>query len=161
MRAVLAVAVGALALACNEGRTEQVDGGRVMSFDKQLVPIVAGGDTVVVKAEVARSSEQRAMGLMERRALAADSGMLFVYDEDQPGTAGFWMFRTRIPLDIAFADSTGTINAVLTMQPCEATLAAGCPTYNPNVSYRYALETNAGFFARRRVAVGARMLVRR
>lgn len=156
----MAVALCALALACNEGRSEQVDGGRVMSFEKQLVPIVTGSDTVVVKAEVARSAEQRAMGLMERRALAADSGMLFVYAEDQPGQAGFWMFRTRIPLDIAFADSAGRIGAILTMQPCEATLAAGCPTYNPEVPYRYALETNAGFFARQRVVVGSRMIVR-
>lgn len=156
----MAAALCALALACDEGRSEQVDGGRVLSFEKQLVPIVTGSDTVVVSAEVARTAEQRAMGLMERRALAADSGMLFVYDSDQPGNAGFWMFRTRIALDIAFADSAGTVGAILTMQPCEATLAAGCPTYNPDVPYRYALETNAGFFAQRRIRVGSRMLVR-
>ena len=157
-KALLGALVAAIALgACSEGRSEQVDGGRVMSFEKQLVPIVTGADTVVVKAEVARSGEQRTMGLMERQKLAADSGMLFVYETDQPANAGFWMFRTRIPLDIAFADSTGNIGAILTMQPCEATLAAGCPTYTPNVSYRYALEVNAGFFARRRVGVGSRL----
>jgi uncharacterized protein len=151
----------AVALAgCSEGRTEQIEGGRVMSFEKQLVPIATGPDTVVVKAEVARSGEQRTMGLMERHALAADSGMLFIYETDQPGSAGFWMFRTRIPLDIAFADSTGRIGAILTMQPCEASLAAGCPTYAPNVGYRYALEVNAGFYARRRVAVGSKLVIR-
>ena len=156
-----AVALVATIAACGEGRTEQVEGGRVMSFEKQLVPIVTGNDTVVVKAEVARSGEQRTMGLMERHSLAADSGMLFVYDADQAPTAGFWMFRTRIPLDIAFADSTGRIGAILTMQPCEASLAAGCPTYNPNVAYRYALEVNAGFYARRRVVVGSRLVLPR
>lgn len=158
-RLLAAVAAAALIVACDEGRTEQVDGGRVLSFDTQLVPIVTGDDTVIVKAEVARSAEQRTMGLMERRSLAADSGMLFVYENDQPASAGFWMFRTRIPLDIAFADSTGVIRAILAMQPCEATLAAGCPTYVPNVSYRYALEVNAGFYAQRRVVVGSRMIV--
>ena len=160
-RALLGALFAAMALAaCSEGRTEQVDGGRVMSFEKQLVTIVSGPDTVVVKAEVARSGEQRTMGLMERYKLAADSGMLFVYETDQPANAGFWMFRTRIPLDIAFADSAGRIGAILTMQPCEATLAAGCPTYTPNVGYRYALEVNAGFFARRRVTVGSRLIIR-
>jgi uncharacterized protein len=160
-RALLGALFAAMALAaCSEGRTEQVDGGRVMSFEKQLVTIVSGADTVVVKAEVARSGEQRTMGLMERYKLAADSGMLFVYETDQPANAGFWMFRTRIPLDIAFADSAGRIGAILTMQPCEATLAAGCPTYMPNVGYRYALEVNAGFFARRRVTVGSRLIIR-
>jgi uncharacterized membrane protein (UPF0127 family) len=145
---------------CDEARTEQVEGGRVMSFEKRLVPIVTGADTVVVRAEVARSAEQRTMGLMERHKLAADSGMLFVYEQDQPANSGFWMFRTRIPLDIAFADSTGRIGAILTMQPCEATLAAGCPTYAPNVGYRYALEVNAGFYARRKIAAGARLILR-
>lgn len=149
-----------IAAACAGERTEEVDGGRVMSFETRLVRIVTGADTVPVKAEVARTGEQRTMGLMERATMAADSGMLFIYDTDQPPTSGFWMFRTRIPLDIAFADSTGRINAILTMQPCAATLAAGCPSYNPGVSYRYALEVNAGFFAQRRVAVGSRMLLR-
>jgi uncharacterized protein len=155
----IALILAAALSACNEGRSEQVEGGRVMSFDKQLVPIVTGRDTVTVKAEIARTGEQRTMGLMERHSLAADSGMLFVYETDQPGNAGFWMFRTRIPLDIAFADSTGRIGAILTMQPCQASLAAGCPTYAPNVGYRYALEVNAGFYGRRRVAVGARLIV--
>jgi len=158
--AACALAAAAAITACDEGRTEQVDGGRVLVFEKQLVPVVTGSDTVVVKAEIARSAEQRTMGLMERQSLAADSGMLFVYETDQPANAGFWMFRTRIPLDIAFADSAGVIRAILTMQPCEASLAAGCPTYVPNASYRYALEVNAGFYAQRRVVVGSRMMVR-
>jgi hypothetical protein len=34
------------------------------------------------------------------------AGMLFVYDSTQPGNAGFWMYRTRIPLDIAFVCRT-------------------------------------------------------
>lgn len=158
-RPVLALLMILFAAACERTHTEQVDGGRVMSFEKRVVRIVTGADTVVLKAEVARSAEQRTMGLMERAALAADSGMLFIYETDQPGTSGFWMYRTRIPLDIAFADSTGTINAILTMQPCTATLAAGCPSYNPDVGYRYALEVNAGFYARRGVRLGSRLVL--
>lgn len=158
---MLALASALMAGACESGRTEQIDGGRVMAFGTREVRIVTDADTVVVKAEVAASAEQRTMGLMERVSLAADSGMLFTYETDQPVNSGFWMFRTRIPLDIAFADSTGTIRAILTMEPCKASLAAGCPTYNPGVSYRYALEVNAGFFARRGVVVGSRMLLNR
>lgn len=156
---MLALLMMLIAAACAGERTEQIDGGRVMSFETRLVRIVTGADTVVVKAEVARTPEQRTMGLMERATLAPDSGMLFIYEGDQPASSGFWMFRTRIPLDIAFADSTGRIVAILTMQPCPATLAAGCPSYNPGIGYRYALEVNAGFFARRKVAPGSRLLV--
>jgi uncharacterized membrane protein (UPF0127 family) len=162
-RKVLAVAltVAALLSACDRPPAdERVDGGSVMSFDTARVRIVTGRDTVTVRAQVARTGEQKTMGLMERASLAADSGMLFVYDSDQPATAGFWMFRTRIPLDIAFADSTGAIVAIRTMQPCSASLAAGCPNYEPGARYRYALEVNAGFFARHRVAVGSRLLWR-
>lgn len=157
--ALLALLALLFAAACERAHTEQVDGGRVMSFETRTVRIATGADTVVVHAEVARSAEQRTMGLMERASLAPDSGMLFMYGTEQPGTSGFWMYRTRIPLDIAFADSTGTINAILTMQPCAATLAAGCPSYNPNVGYRYALEVNAGFFARRGVRIGSRIVL--
>lgn len=156
---MLALASALMVGACETGRTEQIDGGRVMAFGTREVRIVTGTDTVVVKAEVAATAEQRTMGLMERASLAADSGMLFTYETDQPVNSGFWMFRTRIPLDIAFADSLGTIRAILTMEPCKASLAAGCPTYNPGVAYRYALEVNAGFFARRGVVVGSRMLL--
>lgn len=157
--ALLALAAGAAATAACQDDLERVEGGRVMSFEKRVVRIVSGSDTVDVKAEVARTGEQRAMGLMERASLAADSGMLFVYDTDQPANSGFWMYRTRIPLDIAFADSTGRIGAILTMQPCHAMLAAGCPSYNPGVPYRYALEVNAGFFARRGIGPAARLVM--
>jgi len=157
----LALTVAASAFACDRAPDEErVDGGAVMSFDTARVLLVTGRDTVVVKAQIARTGEQRTMGLMERASLAADSGMLFVYDADQPANAGFWMFRTRIPLDIAFADSTGRIVAIRTMEPCTASLAAGCPSYEPGAPYRYALEVNAGFFARRRVVVGSTIVWR-
>jgi uncharacterized protein len=153
----LAAALALFVSACDRGDAETVDAGSVLSFETRRIHIVSGRDTVPVDVQVARTDEQRTMGLMERPSLAADSGMLFVYQNDQPATAGFWMFRTRIPLDIAFADSTGLIVAIRTMQPCTATLAAGCPNYEPGARYRYALEVNAGFFARRRVGIGARI----
>jgi uncharacterized membrane protein (UPF0127 family) len=91
---------------------------------------------------------------MERRQLADSAGMLFVFDSTQAPDAGFWMYRTRIPLDIAFLDSTGVIRAVRQMVPCPTTIAQGCPSYTPDVSYRYALEVSAGYFARHGVVVG-------
>jgi uncharacterized protein len=157
---VLAAALAVVTSAAGCDRPEadaRVDGGSVMSFEAGRVLLVTGTDTVTVHAQIARTGEQKTMGLMERTSLAPDSGMLFVYEADQPPTAGFWMFRTRIPLDIAFADSTGRIVAIRTMQPCTATLAAGCPSYEPGAPYRYALEVNAGFFARRGVGVGSRL----
>jgi uncharacterized membrane protein (UPF0127 family) len=96
---------------------------------------------------------------MERRQLGDNAGMLFVYDSIQPGDAGFWMYRTRIPLDIAFLDSAGVVRAVRSMTPCPTTIAQGCPAYTPDVPYRFALEVNAGFFARHEIAIGDSLLV--
>ena len=69
------------------------------------------------------------------------------------------MYRTRIPLDIAFADSAGVIRAILKMEPCETTIPQGCPSYPPNVPYQYALEVNAGFFAARGITAGWRLML--
>ena len=68
------------------------------------------------------------------------------------------MYRTRIPLDIAFADSSGSIVSVLAMQPCTYPVPDFCPKYSPGKGYRYALETNAGYFAAKGIAVGDRIV---
>ncbi len=125
-----------------------------LGFDTATVRIVTRTDTIRLTVELAASNEQKTTGLMERRQLPDSSGMLFVYDSVQPPDAGFWMYRTRIPLDIAFMDSAGRIRAIKQMVPCETALPEGCPGYPPGAPYQYALEVNAGFFARRHVMVG-------
>ena len=69
------------------------------------------------------------------------------------------MFRTRIPLDIAFTDSLGVIRTIRQMAPCTARLAAGCPSYEPGIPYRAALEVNAGYFSTHRIGLGSRVLL--
>lgn len=130
-----------------------------MSFDTARVRLAGLRDTVPLVLELAVSDEQKTMGLMERRSLDYNAGMLFIYDSTQPPEAGFWMYRTRIPLDIAFLDSAGVIRVVRSMTPCPSTVAQGCPTYTPGLPYRYALEANAGFFARHDIAVGHSLLL--
>jgi uncharacterized membrane protein (UPF0127 family) len=157
-RLALVAMAGALA-SCESGTSEAIDYGTVVAFGSTRLRIATGADTVSVFVEVARTSAQKTQGLMERQSLADTAGMLFVYDDDQPADAGFWMYRTRIPLDIAFADSAGTIVSIRSMEPCTASLATGCPTYAPGADYRYALEVNTGFFARTGVRLGSRLLV--
>lgn len=131
----------------------------VMSFDTARVRLARLRDTVPLVLELAVSDERKTMGLMERRRLDDSAGMLFIYDSTQPPDAGFWMYRTRIPLDIAFLDSAGVIRAVRSMTPCPSTVAQGCPIYTPEVPYRYALEVNAGFLERRGITVGHSLLL--
>lgn len=158
MRPPLHLIVGfVLVLSCSQSDEDVVDGSSVMAFDTTLVFLTAGRDTVTILAETASSTEQRTMGLMERRSLSDAAGMLFLYSTDQPANAGFWMFRTRIPLEIAYADSAGRIVSVRYMAPCDARIASGCPTYEPGRVYRTALEVNAGVLSGRGIGVGSRL----
>jgi len=60
--------------------------------------------------EIADDPEERARGLMHRRMLARDAGMLFVFDP--PRETAFWMKDTPLPLDILFADESGAIISI-------------------------------------------------
>jgi uncharacterized protein len=131
-----------------------------LRFESAPLRVVSRSDTIRLVVELAASGEQKTTGLMERRQLADTAGMLFVYDSLQPPDAGFWMYRTRIPLDIAYADASGRIRSIQHMVPCETTMPQGCPTYPPGVPYQYALEVNGGFFARRGVVLGDSIGVR-
>lgn len=145
---------------CGDGPEPAVDADEhILDFDSATVRLATARDTVPLTLELAITTDQQRLGLMERRHLSERAGMLFVYDSVQPPDAGFWMYRTRIPLDIAFLDSAGVIRSIRTMVPCPTTMSEGCPTYEPDAPYRYALEVNAGTLKRWGVEAGARLLV--
>ena len=125
------------------------------AFGRGTATITTGTRTVVLRVEIARTDRQRELGLMHRRSLAADAGMVFVYD--RPSSGGFWMKNTLIPLDIAFYDVRGRIVRILRMEPCKKD---PCPIYSPNATYRGALEVNAGSFRRWNARRGDRIVVR-
>jgi uncharacterized membrane protein (UPF0127 family) len=132
----------------------------ILDFDSGTVRLATTRDTIPLALELAVTADQQHLGLMERRHLAERAGMLFMYDSVQPPDAGFWMYRTRIPLDIAFLDSAGAVRSIRAMVPCPTTMPQGCPTYEPGSPYRYALEVNAGALKRWNADSGARLLVR-
>jgi len=146
-------------LACSSRDKPEVDTGSVLPFASASMRLVAGADTIPLRVELAERPEQRQLGLMERRQLADTAGMLFIYSSNQPSTAGFWMFRTRIPLDIAFVDSAGVVRSIQHMVPCPTDMPEGCPTYQPGVPYRAALEVNAGALARHNIGLGSRIVL--
>lgn len=155
------LAILALALTgCNgEPKDDPSAYAHILPFDTATVRIASAKDTTRLTLELAESEEQKTLGLMERRTLPPDAGMLFIYSATQPTTSAFWMFRARIPLEIAYVDSSGVIRSIVAMQPCESNLAQGCPTYPSGAAYRAALEVNAGFFARKGIRVGDRLLL--
>jgi len=149
---LLAVALAA----CERGDVpETTDYSDVGGFDTTTLRIITARDTLQLTAEVAATDDQHQLGLMERTSLGENSGMIFRYPTVQDTSAGFWMFRTRIPLDIAFIDSVGRIVSIRNMVPCESPNGQVCPTYSPGARYQNALEVNAGWFARNGVTTGA------
>ncbi|ABE60020.1 MULTISPECIES: DUF192 domain-containing protein [Chromohalobacter] len=110
-----------------------------------------------LSVEVARQPQERARGLMGRETLAPDAGMLFVYARQQPPTSSFWMYRTLIPLDIAFLGADGEIRAIRRMLPCRTASREDCPRYAAGAPFRAALEVNAGYFSRHGLEVGDRL----
>jgi uncharacterized protein len=133
----------------------------LIRFSNAPARIVTDSDTIHITVDVAEREDQRAYGLMERTQLGADEGMIFLYSEEQPADAGFWMYRTRIPLDIAFYHEDGRIVRILQMEPCPSVDPRGCRSYPPGVPYYGALEMNRGFFASRGVSEGARIVLDR
>jgi len=105
-----------------------------------------GGD-VPVAVEIADTPDRRALGLMYRKELAAESGMLFVFDVAEHLT--FWMKNTVLPLDMIFiGDDRRVVGIVKNAVPFTTTGRAV-----DGIS-RYVLEVNAGFSDRRGVRAG-------
>ena len=103
----------------------------------------------LIRAEVVSAPETRAQGLMHRKQMAQNAGMLFIFDE--PAVHCMWMKNTLIPLSVAFIDERGTIVNIADMQPhSEASHCAAQPV-------RYALEMNRGWFAARGIKPGSRL----
>jgi len=140
MRSRLCVAVLALALASLVSCASRSPAGlAVISID------IEGHR---IRAEVAAKPEDHSRGLMYRRELGTNQGMLFVYEEPEP--LSFWMKNTFVPLSIAFIDDQGTIVHIEDMAP-QTTESHRSPK-----AVRYALEVNRGWFAERGIKTGNR-----
>jgi uncharacterized membrane protein (UPF0127 family) len=155
----LVLALGALACRGDAPPAEDATDRRLLTLDSAVVRFTNGRDTQALHLELARRTDEQRLGLMERRQLPPLAGMLFLYAVDQRADAGFWMYRTRLPLDIVFLDSTGRVRAIRAMAPCPTTIPEGCPSYAPGTPYRYALELNAGYAAQHGIDTTARLLL--
>ena len=102
-----------------------------------------------LEAYVARSEEERALGLMFRRDIDEEEGMLFMCDECAVQT--FWMKDTPLPLSIAFIDDDGTILKLADLEPHDLD---GESSDHP---VRFVLEVRQGWFAERGIAPGDRL----
>ena len=111
------------------------------------IPIEREGQSIaVIKAEIARTAEERSQGLMFRKKLPEGEGMLFIFEYDH--VLSFWMKNTYIPLSIAFISSSGRITEIMDMYPHDTNSVLS------SRSVRYALEAPQGWFSRAGVNIG-------
>ena len=96
--------------------------------------------------EVVRTPEERAQGLMGRKHLGEDEGMLFIFEKEDYHS--FWMKNTLIPLSIAFVDREGKILRIADMEPLTL------DSHPPPRPILYALEMKKGWFSANGVQVG-------
>jgi uncharacterized membrane protein (UPF0127 family) len=127
-----------------------------LAFPRGTAIIQTSHANVRVHVEIAQTQRARTTGLMRRRTLAPDAGMLFVFPRNTRGS--FWMKDTLLPLSIAFYSASGRILRILDMTPCRT---APCRLYNPRIAYRGALEVNRGAFRRWNVTAGDRITLAR
>ena len=101
---------------------------------------------ISLNVEVAKTESEQSQGLMGRKALPNNQGMLFEYPNEQ--NLSFWMKNTSIPLSIAFIDESGAILEILDLEPFNET------SVSSKSRAKYALEVNKGWFGENNINVG-------
>ena len=125
------------AISCSAKKLQTVELDIVRLKDDSIVKVVS---------EVADSQEEREYGFMNRKKIPDGTGMIFVFEKDQP--LSFWMKNTPTALSIAYIDRTGTIRDIFDMKPFSLEpISSTC-------SVRYALEVPKGWFEQNNIKVG-------
>ncbi len=109
-----------------------------------------GKPRATVAVEVASTGAQRELGLMYRKHLGDNAGMIFVFPDAAP--RNFWMHNTPIPLDMIFADAAGRVTGIV----------ANAQPYSDKLlgvegNSEYVLEVNGGFCAKNKIKSGDRL----
>ena len=143
MRILLAVVLAALAgCGSNSHVTDEIG-----------ITIVTFPNGTRVQAETMRDDIELIKGLMFRESLAANRGMLFIHPEEN--IFHYWMYQTKIPLDIIWMDHDRRIVEMsLDTPPCASTSAKECTNYGGTYKSKYALEVNAGIAGKNGLKVG-------
>jgi uncharacterized protein len=114
----------------------------------ETVEVRGQGGVTRFSVEVADSNAERNQGLMFREAMPASAGMLFVYDN--PRRVSFWMENTLIPLDMVFADATGTVTRIH-----ENAIPRDRTPIDGGTGVQFVLEINGGLARRLGITEGA------
>lgn len=115
----------------------------------QLPRVTLSAGMHLINAQVAATPQQRSVGLMFRKEMPVNEGMLFTFE--QASEQCFWMKNTLLPLTAAFVADDGTIVNLADMQP--QSLDSHCSSK----PVRFVLEMNKGWFDKRGLKAGSKL----
>lgn len=110
---------------------------------KNEISVITSQESVNVSVEIADTESKRRKGLMYRRNLGINEGMIFVFPDESPRS--FWMKNTYIPLDIVFIDSDGNVLNIEEAYPQPDTPDNKLDRYRSIGDAKYVLELNSSF----------------
>jgi len=123
--------------------------------EKHIIPQQLCSENTCFDLEIAQTSQERQIGLMNRDHLPEFSGMLFVFPQEKNNR--FWMKNTLIPLDIIWLDEDFKVLYIANATPCgeENSKKNNCTSYGTSALSRYILEINSGLTEEYGMEVGS------
>ncbi len=155
--AVVTVAIAAIALFLTKKEKMPLteEGAFEVAFNKQgsLAFLSAeNNDTIsIIDIEIADNNQRRARGLMYRKSIPADVGMLFIFDVEE--IQGFWMKNTYIPLDMLFVNAN---NEIITIHANTTPMREW--NYASTKPALYVVEVNAGYCVQKNITEGDKII---
>lgn len=132
-------------ISCETGNKK--DTAAVTNTPLPLTRTIIVGEALL-QVELAVTEKEKVKGLMGRKSLPKDHGMLFVYHKST--TPRFWMKNTHIPLSVAFIDNSKRIIQIEDLEP------HSLKRVSPNIPIHFAIEANKGWFEKNNITVGNR-----
>lgn len=123
-----------------------------VKFKKATIALTYKNNKKKINVELAETQEQHAQGLMFRKNLKNNEGMLFIFDDEQ--IREFWMKNTLINLDIGYFDRTKKLIDIRQMQAVTSVMQIELPTYPSKGPAKYALEMTQGWFKKNKFEEG-------
>lgn len=124
-----------------------------VKFKKTNLELLHKKNKKIIKVELAETQEQHARGLMFRKKLNNNEGMLFVFNDEQ--TREFWMKNTLINLDIGYFNKNKILIDIKQMRAENSVMQMNIPTYPSKQPAMYALEMSQGWFKKNKFPEGS------
>ena len=123
-----------------------------LKFKKQKIELMQKKNKKIITVEIAEAPEQHAQGLMFRKKLKNNEGMLFIFNEEL--VREFWMKNTLINLDIGYFDKNKKLIDIQQMKAVTSIMQTDLPTYPSKQPAMYALEMQQAWFKKNKFTEG-------